>query len=206
MKKMKNYGALFLLTIGLSMASCKKDEVINEEVPPIENEEEVITDVRLIFTNAADGNDVVSALAQDPDGTGIQGLNVIDSINLDVSKTYNLTFEILNALESPAEDITAEINDESDEHQLFFSFSNDAFSNPLGNGNIDNASDAINYTDFDVNNNPIGLSSTFTTSAATLTNGSFRIQLQHQPDIKSSTSTAQDGDTDININFVLNVQ
>lgn len=203
---MKNYGALFLLTIGLSMASCKKDEVINEEVPPIENEEEVITDVRLIFTNAADGNDVVSALAQDPDGTGIQGLNVIDSINLDVSKTYNLTFEILNALESPAEDITAEINDESDEHQLFFSFSNDAFSNPLGNGNIDNASDAINYTDFDVNNNPIGLSSTFTTSAATLTNGSFRIQLQHQPDIKSSTSTAQDGDTDININFVLNVQ
>ena len=44
--------------------SCEEDDA----APAEENEEEVITDIKLIFTNKADANDKVEAKAKDPDG------------------------------------------------------------------------------------------------------------------------------------------
>jgi hypothetical protein len=190
-------GALAVLSL-----QCKKEE----ELPPEENEEEVITDVKLIFTNALDNNDVVEATAQDPDGEGVQPLAIINEINLDADKTYNLTFDIKNNLESPGEDIGAEILEENDEHQIFFSFSNDAFANPIGNGNIDAPADPIVYNDSDMNGANVGLSTTWTTSANTISGGNFVVRLQHQPDVKTLTSRATDGDTDFELQFVLNIQ
>ena len=181
---------------------CKKDD--DEVVPDKENEEEVITDVKLIFTNDANASDIVEARAQDPDGAGAQELQILDEINLEVSKSYTLTFEIMNNLDSPGEDIGAEIAAEDEEHQFFFSFSNNAFTNPTGNGNIDTYSDPLNYNDTDGNGNPIGLSTSWTT-ASTLTGGTFTVRLQHQPDLKTATSGADDGDTDIDLQFVLNI-
>jgi len=187
--------SLFLIT------GCNDDDVPDEE-----NELEVITDVRLVFTNEADASDVVVADAQDPDGAGVEELEILDAINLDVNKTYTLTFEIFNNLETPGEDIGDEIQEEDDEHQLFFSFSDDAFANPTGNGNIDDSADPLNYNDADGNGNPLGLSSSWTTSSASLTGGTFTVRLQHQPDVKTSTSGASDGDTDFDLQFELNIQ
>ena len=51
--------------------SCSDDD---EVVPTEENEVEVITDVKLIFTNTADTTEKVMATAQDPDGEGAQEL------------------------------------------------------------------------------------------------------------------------------------
>ena len=191
-----------LVAIAVLITGCEKEK---DETPPPENEEEVITNVQLIFTNDADTNDVVKAMAEDPDGPGVAELEILDEINLDANKSYTLTFEIMNNLETPGEDIGEEINEEDDEHQIFFSFSNDAFSNPLGNGNIDQASGKINYKDFDANNNPVGLSTGWTTSSSALTGGTFTVQLQHQPDVKNSTSTSATGDTDFELEFVLNI-
>lgn len=201
---LKKYSVYALLAAGLLFTSCDKDK--DDEVPEPENEEEVITDVKLIFTNEADATDVVTASAKDPDGESVEELAILDTIRLDTSKTYTLTFEIFNNLETPGEDIGAEIKEEADEHQLFFSFSNDAFTNPLGDGNIDDASHAINYNDEDGNGYNLGLSTTWTTSSSELSNGTFKVMLQHQPDVKTATSGATDGETDFELPFVLEIK
>ncbi|MEM8927974.1 MAG: GTP cyclohydrolase, partial [Bacteroidota bacterium] len=177
----------------------------DDDETPEENLPEVFTDVTLIFT-AMDGT-VITASAQDPDGEGISDLVVNDPITLATNTTYTLTYEILNALVTPAEDIGAEILDEDDEHQIFFSFTPDAFTSPTGDGNIgaSNAADPINYNDTDDNGANVGLNTTWTTGGV-LAGGSFRVNLQHQPGVKTATSTSEDGDTDFDLTFVLNIQ
>tara|TARA_B110000046_G_C13015609_1_gene408550 strand:+ start:1345 stop:1962 length:618 start_codon:yes stop_codon:yes gene_type:complete len=202
MRKMKNYGFIAMLLAAVAVTSCKKDD----EVPEEENELEVITDVKLVFTNTTDAADIVEARAQDPDGAGVEELAILDEINLDTSKTYRLTFEVFNNLDSPGEDIGAEILEEDEEHQIFFGFSNNAFANPLGNGNIDTESDPLNYNDSDANGNAVGLSTNWTTPSTQLIGGNFRVRLQHQPDVKTASSGSNDGDTDFDLSFVLNIQ
>tara|TARA_B110000211_G_C14075367_1_gene551799 strand:+ start:877 stop:1497 length:621 start_codon:yes stop_codon:yes gene_type:complete len=202
MNQVKKYSLMAILLAGITLTGCEKED---DEVPDKENEEEVITDVKLIFTNTANSNDIVEAKANDPDGVGVQELVILDEIDLDISKTYTLTFEVMNNLEDPGEDIGLEILEEDDEHQIFFSFSKNAFTNPLGNGNIDNASDPLDYNDVDGSGNPVGLSTSWTTSSTVLTGGSFTVRLQHQPDVKTASSGANDGDTDFELNFVLNI-
>ncbi|AWX46001.1 hypothetical protein HME9304_03033 [Flagellimonas maritima] len=203
-EKFINYRLLVLLFATFAISSCSDDD----DAPEEENDEEVITNVTLIFTNDADPNDVVRATAVDPDGEGIAELAEQDEITLSADTQYTLTFEILNALDpTDVEDIGDEISDEDDEHQIFFSFTTDAFDSPGGNGNIDTASDPINYNDQDENGNPVGLSTSWTTPAAsTTTGGIFTVRLQHQPDLKSATTGANDGDSDFDLDFVLNIQ
>tara|TARA_B100002051_G_scaffold160422_1_gene151625 strand:- start:76 stop:687 length:612 start_codon:yes stop_codon:yes gene_type:complete len=196
-----NYLLFAVLTLFIFTA-CEEDDVAPEE----EHEEEVITDVKLIFTptNTLSGLATVEATAQDPDGEGVQELQVSGSIDLAANATYTLTFEMMNNLETPGEDIGEEIAEEDDEHQVFFAFTDGAFSNPTGNGNIDNASDPINYNDSDGNGNPVGLNTSWTTAGAST--GTFTVRLQHQPDVKTATSGANDGDTDFELQFVLNIE
>lgn len=197
-----NFRLIAILFASLTIASCGNDD----DAPAEENELEVITDVKLIFTNTADATDVVMASAQDPDGVGIEELEVLDEITLRGNTQYTLTFEVLNALDpNDVEDITEEILEEAAEHQFFFSFTDGAFSSPTGDGNVDTASDPLNYNDEDENGNPVGLSTSWTTPIAGST-GTFTARLQHQPDIKTGTTGASDGDTDFNLTFVLNIE
>lgn len=200
----KQHSLTAMLIAAMVMTGCDKDK--DEEEPPVENEEEIITDVTLVFTNASNPDEVVKAKAEDPDGDGVAELEVLGPINLDTSKTYNLTMEIFNSLESPAENIGTEISEEDDEHQIFFSFTPDAFATPVGNGNIDKASDAITYNDKDGNGNSLGLKTSWTTSSKVVSGGTFTVRLQHQPDVKTATSGASDGDTDFELEFVLNIK
>ena len=203
----KNIFKINLLLLSLLslvvFTSCEEDNVVPDE----EHEEEIITDIKLVFTptNTLSGLASVEATAQDPDGEGVQELQVLGSIDLAVNASYTLTYEIMNNEESPGEDIGEEISEEADEHQIFYSFTDGAFTSPTGNGNIDNASDPVNYNDTDANGNPLGLSTAWTTGDA-LSSGSFTVRLQHQPDVKTSSSTATTGDTDFELTFVLNIQ
>ena len=190
---------LYSLLSLVIFTACEDDDVVPEE----EEEMEVITDVTLVFTS--DAGAVVTASAQDPDGEGVQELVVLDEIQLQAGTNYTLTFDIMNNLETPGESIGEEIAEEDDEHQIFFAWTEGAFSNPTGNGNIDNASDPVNYNDADGNGNPLGLNTSWTAGDPT-TAASFTVRLQHQPDLKTSTSGANDGDTDFELQFRLTIQ
>lgn len=192
-----NYLIYAVLTLFIFTA-CEEDEAAPEE----ENELEVFTDVKLVFTPTG-GGAAVEAAAKDPDGAGVQELQVLGAINLAANTEYLLSMMIENCLEDPCEDMNEEIAEEAEEHQFFFAFTNDAFTSPAGNGNIDNASDPINYIGFDGNGNPVGLNTSWTTGSAST--GTFTVQLQHQPDVKTATSGSTDGDTDFALTFNLNI-
>ena len=189
---------LFAVLTLFIFTACEEDEAAPEE----ENEVEVFTDVKLVFTPTG-GGAAVEAAAQDPDGAGVQELQVLGAINLAANTSYTLTMVIENCLESPCELMNEEIEEEDDEHQFFFAFTNDAFTSPAGNGNIDSASDPINYNDSDGNGNSLGLNTSWTTGSAS--SGTFTVQLQHQPDVKTATSGSTDGDTDFALTFNLNI-
>ncbi|WP_299535683.1 GTP cyclohydrolase [Ulvibacterium sp.] len=204
---LKNLRFLTLLFAAILVVSCSDDD----DNPPEENIPEVFTDVTLVFTPTGGGT-TVRATAEDPDGEGIADLMVNDEITLAANTTYTLTLEILNDLPDPDEDIGDEIAEEDDEHQFFFAFTDGAFSDPTGDGNIgaSNAADPINYMDEDSDaqdgsGNPVGLVTEWTTGDAQ-SGASFTINLQHQPDVKTATSTSEDGDTDFDLTFVLNIE
>jgi hypothetical protein len=200
----KNLQLLAILFSVITIIGCSNDDDV---APEEENEVEIFTDVTLIFTNTADNSDVVRASAQDPDGTGIQELQILDAITLAADTEYTLTYEILNGLDpADIENIGDEILEEDNEHQFFFSFTENIFANPTGNGNIDTAADPINYNDADENGNPVGLSSAWTTGSTASSEASFTVRLQHQPDVKTATSGSNDGDTDFELTFALNIE
>ena len=199
------------LFLSISMVALFLLSGCDNEDPSPENVPELITKVNLKFTPSAGGS-VVTVSATDPDGDGVQDIAVDGPINLLKEVQYTLSIELINGLYKPGEegyDITEEVEEEGDEHQLYFGFSDGVFSSPAGAGNIkDNAASVVgtvNYLDEDSNGRPLGLITSWTTKNQIVSSKSFRVLLKHQPDIKSNTSTSLDGETDLDITFTLNI-
>jgi hypothetical protein len=174
----------------------------NEDDPPLENVPELITQVTLTFTPVAGGAAVV-VTATDPDGEGVQDIEVDGPANLTAGQSYTLTLELVNGLVapgSPGYNITGEIDEEADEHLFFFGWTGAIFSDPSGDGNLDARSGDVNYNDSDDNGLPLGLSTSWTT-ASSPGSGTLRILLKHQPGTKSSTSESTTGETDVDLMF-----
>ena len=188
---------LLLLFVGL-MVGCGDDMK-----PEVNEEEEEISEVVLTFTPDS-GEDAVVATWLDPDGEG-SAAPMIEEIELEEGVTYTLTMTFANTLGTTAEDITSEIQAEAEEHMFFFAFTDGSFTDPAGDGNVDNRSDAVNYNDTDTNGLPVGLSTTWTAGEHTETEGEFRVVLKHQPDVKSATSSFTTGGTDVDIVFPLHI-
>jgi len=196
-------GAIVLLMALL--AGCSKDDPQKEDTP------ELITKVTLTFTPVGGGSAVVVS-ATDPDGEGVQDIAVDGPVNLNQSTTYVLTIELINGLVAagqPGYDITEEVEEEGEEHQFFFAWTNNTFSDPAGDGNIDNAADALNYTGGanakDAAGLNLGLTTTWTTTDV-IASGTFRVVLKHQPGTKTNLSGVTVGETDLDITFTINVQ
>ncbi len=129
------------------------------------NEQEVITSVILDF-------DGTRFEFNDPDGDG--GENpTIDPVVL-APGTYNLTVHFENRLEDPPEDITEEVNDESDQHLVLFTGS--AIVGPATDNETGPLEQA--YADQDVNGLPIGLTNTIVATPGT---GMMTVTLRHMP-------------------------
>ena len=171
---------------------------------------EVMTTVKLTFTPNSGGDAVVAKWA-DPENDGSP---VIDDIVLAKGETYTLTMEVLNELEKPAEDMTKEIKDEQDEHQVFF-----YGESVEGPGST--ATKALvkhSYNDLDNNDFPIGLSNLV--EAVEAGEGKFYVMLRHLPpvngkaiktgslaaDFKASGESALPGSADISVDFKLTVK
>jgi len=200
MKNTKSlYYLLLLIVVGL-LSSCGDDDPTPSTM---DEEEEEITQVVLTFT-PDNGEEPVTATWLDADGEG-SGAPTIDHIDLEEGVTYSLDMVLTNTLGSTPEDITAEIREEDAEHMFFFSFTDGIFTDPTGNGNVDNRNDPLNYNDTDANGLPVGLSTTWTTGEHTENAGEFNIILKHQPDLKTATSDATTGGTDVDITFPIEI-
>ena len=203
MKPMNCFKYAFLYTAFLSLlffSACEDDDPVVEEVP------ETITTTILTFTPAGGGSPLTFE-ANDPDGDG-PAPKTLDDIELSANTTYTLTLELLNELLDPSDEeynITAEVEEEGEDHMFFFGWSADVFTDPT-NGDIQNNRDDVNYADEDDGGLPLGLETTWTTGEAGST-GSFKVVLKHQPDgIKSATSGVNDGESDIDHEFDIAVQ
>lgn len=191
---------LLLISAAFIFTACSDDDPVKEDVP------EVVTKITLTFTPTSGSPVVVTA--SDPDGDGAQSLAVDGPINLDKDVSYTLSIEMINGLYNPNEEgynITEEVEEEGAEHQFYYSWSDGVFSNPAGDGNIDNRAHAVNYKDTDDNGLPIGLVTEWKASPNSAYGKTFRVLLKHQPDIKTATSTSEDGETDVDVQFVINV-
>ena len=187
---MKNLRAYTLIALGaITLASCSSDD--DATTPEIINEEEVITTVELTLTPAADGNPIVLR-SEDSDGDGPNAPVVTVSGNLMTDTVYEGAIKFLNETESPAEDITEEVEEEADEHQVFYIPST-------------TLNTTVAYANFDSNNNPLGTAVTLTTGADEVS-GTLTITLRHEPTKPNDgTLNGAGGETDVQVTFPVQV-
>jgi hypothetical protein len=197
MKSIRYFLGIYLACL---MHGCV-EEPVKEDIP------EFITKLTLTFTPAGGGSSI-EVSASDPDGEGLKDIEPDGDLILIPNETYTLSLNLINELAdptSPEYNITGEVEEEGDEHLFFYAWTNNIFSSPTGNGNVDNRDDDLDYGDVDDNGLPIGLITTWSVASG-VTEGTFRVLLKHQPGIKSTTSTALRGETDLDITFNIQIQ
>lgn len=145
---------------------------------------EVITTVTLTLTPIGGGAAIVAEV-DDPDGDGGDP-PMIDSIGLQAGTTYDVTVGFQNRLETPPEEITDEVADESTEHQVFFTGS--AVNGPATNQ--PNAAITHTYVDQDDNGHPIGLANRFVVGSGPA--GDLIVTLRHMPPINDQAVKTAD--------------
>lgn len=187
MKHLKE--VLLLLLPLILLTSCSDDDD-----PIVIVEEEVITTMTITLTPSGGGTPIVMQ-TRDIDGDGPNPPVITNPVNLAANTTYNGSIELLNELESPAEDITEEVEEKDDEHQFFFQATNSIAT--------------FGYSDVDGNGNPIGLSFTLTTGA--VGTGTVTVTLIHEPmkdasGVNSGDITNAGGEEDIAETFNVVVQ
>lgn len=179
---MKNLKLIALLVIPVIFStSCSNDDA------PV-NEEEVITTVT---TTLVGGGQTITLTSRDLDGDGPNAPVVTVSGNLVAGTTYTGSTTFLNELESPAEDITVEVEEEGADHQVFYQL-------PSSIG-------TVTYTDTDANGRPIGLNFTLVAGTSGST-GTLTVTLRHLPNktasgVSSGDITNAGGNTDAAVSF-----
>ena len=173
--------SLFLVASVSSLAACG-------DGADGDNENEVITTVTLTFAPQGSGA-AVTAEFDDPDGDGGDPPTA-DPVDL-AAGTYTMTVIFENRLEDPPEDITTEVEDESDEHQVFLTGT--AVDGPASDNPGAPLSHA--YADQDAGGLPIGLSNTITAAAGT---GQLTVTLRHLPPVNDTAVKTADLPSQIN--------
>ncbi|WP_192349588.1 hypothetical protein [Algoriphagus sp. Y33] len=116
---MKTTHKLYLIALALisfAASSCSSDD------PVPENDGELITDVTLTFQEIDESGNAVGDsfdfTASDAEGIEVGSAPDIETVTLTKGKTYQMSIEVYNSIAE--EDITEEIQEESDEHQFYF--------------------------------------------------------------------------------------
>lgn len=178
---------LFLpLALFILINACDDDD------PTPENPEELITTLRMDFVPHG-GGETIRFEFSDPDGDGGQP-PVITTDTLAAQTEYHATLTLLNEAASPTEDITAEILGEAEAHQFFFPTTG--------------VSMTFEYDDMDGGGNPVGVVSTWMTGDAA--SGTLTVILRHEPDknapgVRDGDVTQAGGETDIEVEFSVNI-
>ena len=173
------YKTLYLL-LSLLIISCSKDD------PEPINEEELITTVQLTFKSPGITDQTVRWQ---------EGSNNSDIISLAANTQYEVEIIFLDESDpSDIEDITEEVKEEADEHQVFYQFSQ------LNISLEQSSSDTL-----DSNQNPLFVNSLWNTSE--VGTGTVRVYLIHEPVTKSSsTRDGFAGETDVTVDFPIIIE
>lgn len=180
-------GMLFLpLAI---FTGCDKDD------PEPENQEELITTVQMTFVPTGGGDNIIMRWV-DLDGDGGNAPEITGGTLADSSE-YMVTLAFLDESSTPVEDITPEIVSEGEDHQIFFATTESL--DLIG----------FRYEDMDLNNNPIGVETTFETGEAS--SGGLQVILRHEPNknaagVSNGDLTNAGGETDIEVQFDVTIQ
>ena len=186
MKIFKNLALVFFVATGFTACSSDDPEVVNEE--------ELITTLTATLKPSGGGTDIILK-SVDLDGDGPDAPVISVSANLSANTNYSGVLKVENEMESPAEDITLEVLEEDEEHQFFFTPTNNIAT--------------VTYDDMDGDGNPIGVQfSLATTTAAT---GNLTITLRHEPvktasGVSNGDITNAGGETDVQAVFPITVQ
>ena len=195
MKNLKYYlSTILFLTL---IISCSKESITVAETadevaeePEAVNEEEVITTLTITLTPTSGSTTVVTLKTQDLDGDGPNAPEVTVSGNLTAGAVYAGDMEFLNELESPAEDITEEIEEEDLDHQVFYTLAGlDA---------------TVEYANNDSAGNPLGTE--FTLTAGTASSGSLTFTLIHEPTKPNTGLGDAGGSVDIEEPFDITIE
>lgn len=196
--------ALASFALGFTFVGCHSHDEDGHD-----HDNEVITTVNLTFTPSGGGTPVVASF-NDPDGDG-GNPPVITPVALPAG-AYSLSIAFANALATPTVDITAEVRDEADEHQVFLLGT--AVNGPASNQPA--APLVHTYADMDANGLPIGLVNGITAMAGT---GTLTLVLRHlQPlndkpvkvatlaeAVKAGGLATIGGASDVEVNFPVTV-
>lgn len=184
---MLNKFRLFLCAglIGFVLSGCDKDD----DTPP-DNEQELITTVKLTLRNSVIASDVVTATWRDNDGPGGTA-PIIQDLVLKPNTVYEGRVEFLDESNpGDVEDITEEVEEEDIDHQIYYIATN--------------ANLTITGYNTDANNLPLGTEATFTTG--TVGTGNLRVLLKHKPGTKAANDANTKGETDVDVTFPVRIQ
>lgn len=170
---MKHFNALtWMLLLGIvTLSGCKKDD------PEPDDENELITTVELVFKKSGSPDKVFT-------WSELSGTISVDTIQLEDGEIYELEARFLDESKTPVEDITEEVAEEDEDHQVFY------FSNP---GPLL----TLTYQDADANALPVGLNMRVVTGDSG--SGTLRVVLKHAPGEKDGNFST--GSTDVDITF-----
>ena len=183
MKNVKFLATAIFATV--LFVSCSKDDT-----PEPVNEEEVITTMTVTLTPNGGGTSI-TLQTRDLDGDGPNAPVVTVSGNLATGVTYNGSVVLLSETETPAENITLEVEEEGGEHQFFYT---------IGGGlDVTTA-----YANFDGDGNPLGTQFTLTTGA--VSSGILTFTLRHEPMKPNTGLDDAGGETDIAATFSVTIE
>tara|TARA_X000000368_G_C22769478_1_gene596529 strand:- start:154 stop:714 length:561 start_codon:yes stop_codon:yes gene_type:complete len=186
---MKKYIFYALLALPLIIVSCSKNE---DDTPEPVNEEEVITTMTITLT-PKEGSGTITLQTKDLDGDGPNAPVITVSGNLKNEVFYTGSVVFLNETESPAENITEEVEEESDEHQFFVT---------PGGGIADII--GIEYLNNDSNGYPLGTQFELNTLGSG--NGTLTFTLRHEPKKPNTGPSDAGGETDIETSFDVTIE
>lgn len=166
----------WMLLLGImTLSGCKKDD------PKPDDENELITTVKLFFKKDGEPDKIFT-------WRSLSGSPTVDTIRLEDGSVYDLQIRFLDESKTPVKDITEEVAEEDEEHQIFY------ISNP---GTLF----TLTYLDVDANGLPVGISMGAITGDSG--SGTLRVVLKHAPGEKDGNISTGSTDADITFPVVL---
>lgn len=184
-------GVAALALLGsLSLTACDSGEPDGSA-----GEEELITQVTLTLVNTADASDTVTIAASDPDGDGAGLTFAPASVALRPGASYDGTIELRDTIND--EDITAEVQDEAEEHLFRYAFQ------PASAGTVGLIDLESRYVSTNDNGGDYAVGLVFRAEVATGASGSGTLTavLYHFDDAPKTSSTATSDEIDVDVAF-----